>query len=345
MKPVIVFLKTCFKFCLKIALALNVDLILNRNKLIVLMYHGVTDKNTPRGSVQNYDGKHVFVEKFEKQIRMLSKRYTPISLDNLNVWLLNGKKLPRNPILFTFDDGYKNNHDVVYPILNKYNIPAIIFICPHLVTKINWPDSIENLLTQTNKNHVSLTLRGKNLQFDLTTDAKKIKSIIKIKKEPSIIPSEERNKKIEDMIKITKIKQNFVHGHSLMCWDEIKELSRNNIAIQSHSLTHPIMSMENVSILEKEFADSKKIIEQKLNNKVTAFAYPNGAFNDTVKELARKTGYLFAFSTKQGKNNKKTDLFEIRRIPVTNNQDNYLLFTNLFFNFNKILFKTRKLIK
>ena len=40
------------------------------------MYHGITDKKISRGSVENYDGKHVFVEKFEEQLKLLQKEHS-----------------------------------------------------------------------------------------------------------------------------------------------------------------------------------------------------------------------------------------------------------------------------
>ena len=37
-------------------------------------------------------------------------------------------KLPNNPLIITFDDGYYSNYEYIYPILQKYNVKASIFI-------------------------------------------------------------------------------------------------------------------------------------------------------------------------------------------------------------------------
>lgn len=66
---------------------------------------------------------------FEAQIKYLAKKgYTTISPDDLADYLQYGKELPPKPILITFDDGYKDNYQVAYPILKKYHFTATIFL-------------------------------------------------------------------------------------------------------------------------------------------------------------------------------------------------------------------------
>ncbi len=339
-------IKSAFKLILNLSLraafTLKIDLLLNKNKLLVLMYHGVTDKKVLRGSVENYDGKHVFAKKFENQLKKLSKRYTPISLAQLNSWILNKKKLPKNPILFTFDDGYENNYSIVYPLLKKYNVPAIIFVCPDLVGTINWPDKVEWIIANAQSKKIFIFLNKKLLHFNLNSDSEKINAIIRLKKEFADIATQKREEKINELVKTTRAKLNFSGNYKLMNWNKIKELSENGIAICSHSMTHPALTKEPPQKVKEELEKSKKIIENKTKILCTALAYPSGIYDETVKKITKETEYLCAFTVDFGKNTKQTDKFAIKRIPVTNNQSNTILFINLIFNFNKLLFKMRK---
>jgi peptidoglycan/xylan/chitin deacetylase (PgdA/CDA1 family) len=71
---------------------------------------------------------------FEAQIKYLAKNgYTAISPDELADYIQYGKALPTNPILITFDDGYKDNYQVAYPILKKYHFTATIFLISDFV--------------------------------------------------------------------------------------------------------------------------------------------------------------------------------------------------------------------
>ena len=66
---------------------------------------------------------------FEENIKvLLDNGYTFLSFKDLND-AYNGKgKLPSKPILITFDDGYYSNYEYIFPILEKYNVKASIFI-------------------------------------------------------------------------------------------------------------------------------------------------------------------------------------------------------------------------
>lgn len=61
--------------------------------LCILFYHGFRQDNIPAGSILNYDGKHVDIEKFSKQIRYLKKNYDIISLSEALNLLRSRKKL------------------------------------------------------------------------------------------------------------------------------------------------------------------------------------------------------------------------------------------------------------
>jgi peptidoglycan/xylan/chitin deacetylase (PgdA/CDA1 family) len=89
----------------------------------VLMYHRV-------GSLdKNYRSLTVSTRSFNSQIKMLLRLgYTPIKSSDLLAWYRTGKRLPKRPVLLTFDDGYAELADHVFPLLTQLNIPATVFI-------------------------------------------------------------------------------------------------------------------------------------------------------------------------------------------------------------------------
>lgn len=46
--------------------------------------------------------------------------------------LISGKPLPAKPILITFDDGYRSNYELAYPLFQKYNAKAVISIMVYM---------------------------------------------------------------------------------------------------------------------------------------------------------------------------------------------------------------------
>lgn len=99
--------------------ALSADEISTR--VPILMYHHLSEDVT--------NSEMVSPEQFEAQIRALSEAgYTGVSFDELQAYVLRGEPLPEKPVVITFDDGYRSNYTLAYPILQKYNMKAAIFV-------------------------------------------------------------------------------------------------------------------------------------------------------------------------------------------------------------------------
>ena len=62
----------------------------------------------------------VLTSEFEKQMEYLAKHnYTSLTAEEFYLYMQNKITVPKNSILITFDDGFKNNLDAAYPILKK----------------------------------------------------------------------------------------------------------------------------------------------------------------------------------------------------------------------------------
>ena len=74
---------------------------------------------------------------FEENIKtLLDNGYTFLSFKDLNDAYNGKKELPDKPILITFDDGYYSNYKYIFPILEKYNVKASIFIVTDNIGKM-----------------------------------------------------------------------------------------------------------------------------------------------------------------------------------------------------------------
>ncbi len=93
----------------------------------VLMYHKV--------SIEPLKTQHkIFVTKntFEKQMNFLKKRgFETLDFSDLEHFLTGKKSLaefPKRPIVLTFDDGYKDNLENAFPLLNRLGFKATVFV-------------------------------------------------------------------------------------------------------------------------------------------------------------------------------------------------------------------------
>ncbi len=100
----------------------------------ILTYHSINYK----------EGSHfVTPENFAKQMEYIKKKgYEVITLDELVKSIKSKKRLKRNKVVITFDDGYKDNFEYAYPVLKKLGFPATIFLVTDYIGNekrfLNW---------------------------------------------------------------------------------------------------------------------------------------------------------------------------------------------------------------
>ncbi|MHB1377558.1 MAG: glycosyltransferase [Candidatus Humimicrobiaceae bacterium] len=119
----------------------------------------------------------------------------------------------------------------------------------------------------------------------------------------------------------------------LMSEDEIKKVGED-FEIGAHSMTHPVLTKLSEEDAYKEIYESKIYLENIIKNEVKCFSYPRGAYNERIKELVKKAGFIgartdkryfidfpsdpFAFGTTIHTYNQKSDIFKILRFSKLN---------------------------
>jgi peptidoglycan/xylan/chitin deacetylase (PgdA/CDA1 family) len=93
----------------------------------ILMYHYVSE--LPPNPDQYRRDLTVSPENFEAQLQYLAEAgYHAITLSDLYLHLTQGYPLPDKPIVLTFDDGYADAYEVVFPLLLNYGFAGTFFV-------------------------------------------------------------------------------------------------------------------------------------------------------------------------------------------------------------------------
>ena len=102
-----------------------------RDKYVVpvLMYHMVGNQIVDDGDLNS-----VSPRAFARQMGYLKNNgYQVISLNDLAKGIRKGRMFNRHSVVITFDDGYEDNYTNAFPVLKKYNYPAIVFVISDVV--------------------------------------------------------------------------------------------------------------------------------------------------------------------------------------------------------------------
>lgn len=113
-----------------------------------------------------------------------------------------------------------------------------------------------------------------------------------------------------------------------LSWEEILKMQNSGlVTIGSHALgPDPLTKIKTDEELKRQIADSKKILEQKLGREVNLFSYPEGYFNAKIRQAVIAAGYSAAVATNPGKRYPSDDVFALKRLRISQNAANPLVF-------------------
>jgi len=316
------------------------------------MYHGFTAKDMHSG-IENYTGNHVNIEIFKKQVEYLKKFYNIITLEQLVGYYYIGKKLPNNSVVITFDDGYKTNYNLAFPILKELNIPVTIFLATDFIENKNflWVDRLEYAINCTQLNNFKVEINKYRVDYKINNYNNKLKCVKECKatlKQFSIEKIEEIVTEIENRLdKNLATASQIPNIYLPLEWSEINVmLASKLISLGNHTHKHAILTKCTDGEVKNELLLSRKIIKEQTGSDPKYFCYPNGQardFSQRTKEILQEQGFNCGITTISGTNNKRSDVFFLKRYYTSNNK-NLSVFIIILSGISGLLNKLRKIV-
>jgi peptidoglycan/xylan/chitin deacetylase (PgdA/CDA1 family) len=280
----------------------------------ILLYHRVTELAADPQLLS------VAPARFAEQMAVLRRHASPLSLCELTSIMREGRKLPRRAVVVTFDDGYADNYLEAKPLLERYDIPATVFVTSGQVGNPQefWWDDLERLLLTDpdGANHAAWHIERPD---DPTPRHGRYRRL------------SEELRNAADTARQTMLQQlaeetgKGVHGrasHRAMTEAELRELTRDGlIEVGAHTVTHPVLSKADALTQRSQIAGSKSALERILGKPVSSFAYPYGGrqhYTSETVEIVRSLGFSCACSNFPGPVWRRTDTFQLPRILIRN---------------------------
>lgn len=280
-----------------------------------IMYHYIRDEK--KNSLK--DLKYLDYKKFKKQINFFIKNFTIVNYDEFKDIIINKKEFSKPPLVLTFDDGYIDHYEYVYPYLLKKKIKGLFYPPAKIIEK--------NFVLDVNKIHFVLSnvknkkliineikkyLKEKtNINF-YKLDLKKInlssrydnKEVILIKRLLQYFLPIKIRKKINSYLfkKYVNFDSEYISKKLYMKKEHMIEMIKDGMHFGAHGYYHHWLNY--ISQKEQEIEIKKSLLflkKIKKNSNSLSICYPYGSYNKDTLKILKKYNFEIGFTSAPGK--------------------------------------------
>lgn len=246
-------------------------------------------------------------EEFEQTVNFLRRRYRFVSSEELRAFLNRSISL-NGACLLTIDDGWLSTYKCIFPVIKKYGIPILLFVSPEVCE--GHLDYWFYRLRFCDEHDVKELLINQKL-YDSKIWDYPLDLLLKG------LPADTISALLAACLPEKTLPRGFINTQELL---EMRDSGL--VEIGSHTLTHPILSLESDEKAEREIIDSVRHLEKVVDAPVRSFAYPNGIpqldFGKREMLLLEKTDVDLAFSVESNFVTQHTHRLAIPRIGSIN---------------------------
>ncbi len=277
---------------------------------MIFVYHSVND-HQPHIYPPNVTG----VAAFSRQMEVIRRNRRVVSLDAL----IDRRGELRKASCLTFDDGYMDFYENVYPIISRHELPCTVF--PVTMTldvgEPKWDDKVSWIVNSCGERRVKMRLGGRDLSYDISSRRKRHFATLAIVDTLSRLDGSSRGRLVEEL------EQDYGGEYPVdatLTWSNLKELDTRLVSFGAHTHTHVNLARVRIDEARAEVEESKRLLERNLDARCRHFAYPYGkgsSYSQEVKNVLRDAGFDSALTTIPGTVRKNSDPLEFRRVSVS----------------------------
>ncbi len=277
------------------------------------------------------------VAKLESIVRWFHARYRMVTigegvreLDNVG-----GKSL----VALSMDDGYRDNHRVMLPMLKKVGVGATVFLetRPLDERRVNWSHKFFWILTKLSpadfvyrygelcKDKQAFHTANQFVTEGREDPVYQFKRILKYETDPH-----DRDAVIDRIFEEQGGNERELCDRLYVDWDEARELQKGGVELGGHTVSHAILSKLDPVEAAREIRDGRESMKRALGTEIPTFAYPWGRrwdFNDAAESAVTSAGFESASTMHAGTNSRSTKRTQLRRLAIDENAKLHLLAT------------------
>ena len=298
----------------------HISNLLNLRKPTVFCFHSVeraADSNRMMGSMAVTD---VFLGDLIKHARSRG-----IEILSLEQCLARIEASDRRPfICLTFDDGYRDNYDVAFPVLRDLSAPAAIFLATALLDQTSpmWWHPLERALKSSN------TFGCGDRWTTLTSEADRQGAYHHWANRFRALNLDGKIGLVDELAACNPHFRRSEAYDSAMTWDMVREMAASGlVTFGGHTVTHPVLATVSTADATHEIAASGDRCTEMIGQPTKYFAYPFGQPDEVGAQAPRivaEKGFAAAFTTTAAtlRPRNTVDRFRLPRIMLTAKSQN-----------------------
>jgi peptidoglycan/xylan/chitin deacetylase (PgdA/CDA1 family) len=257
-------------------------------------------------------------DRFEQQLRRVMRFGTVVPLSRVTAYL-DGEPLPPRAIALTFDDGYRDHLTTLLPVLERYGLPATVFITTGSPGGFFWWDELAALLNPAHRLPRRLAvdfsegpdawLPEDGLQVgDAGSAADRHRLYHEMADRLAALAPEARRHALARLRSWAGTRAEPPEGARSLTHQEIMELARSPlIEIAAHTVTHPRLADLPVAAARAEVEESLATLSRLTGAPVTGFSYPQGSTSSAVRATVAAAGATHACASHAGLVGRRSD--------------------------------------
>ena len=263
--------------------------------VLILNYHRVGDS---RHSLFDRNLWSATEEDFDQQISHIATHFDVIGLPDFEKALAepHGRH-----VMVTFDDGYRDNYSLAYPILKRHGVPATFFLTTGFLDKpqVPWWDEIAWMVRTSPLQALDVNRwTSSPVPFDDPDRERAIGRLLSAYKGMSGEVTEDYLEFLSEALQTGRCPSPIAH-ELWMTWDMIREMKSNGMTFGGHTVTHPVLSNLSSQQQDWEVGECKRRLVEELGGPVEAFSYPVGgraSYNAFTRAALARHGYQWGFT-------------------------------------------------
>ena len=259
---------------------------------IILMYHSIApDEVAPAIDPPN----RIAPEVFNRQMRFLHAHRRVVSMSELAEQLEAGRTPEVGTVCITFDDGYLDTLTTAAPILDRYRLPATLFLPTAYIDRAEnqWADVLHVQFTQRSADRLSLPALKVDADLSRPAELASARCAIHI----HLLQAEyaQRSALLQEVARQLK-PGGAAMPRLTMNWNEVRELVRKHprFEIGGHSRDHIDLMTHDGAVAEREIRGCASDLARELGPGARHFSFPYGRWREETRAIVSASGWRSA---------------------------------------------------